>query len=372
MPVETSTPNRGYPLPHEDNDLVDDVARLVIALMGVDIDVANLLAAVATKAAAVHGHVITDTTGLQSALNAKQDADERGVANGFASLDAGGKVPAAQLPAALFGALSYQTTWNASTNTPTIPAASADNKGYFYKVATAGTTNVSGITDWQVGDWIVSNGASWDKVDNTDQVVSVAGLNGIIAAAALKTALAIAIADVTGLQTALNAKADAARSIGVGGLATGGGNLSADRTITVPKSTTPQAIAGSDDTTAMTPLTTSAAVAAHQAAAKAWVNFNGSGTVAIRDSFNVTSITDHGVGDWTANLSFSFPNANYAVGMACRVGTGWSDTSGVAAIRGHSQFPQTANSMRMIGFYSDPSGQGRLDFEQVTAIFFGD
>tara|TARA_X000001382_G_scaffold20199_3_gene12283 strand:+ start:2094 stop:2501 length:408 start_codon:yes stop_codon:yes gene_type:complete len=46
---------------------------------------------------------------------------------------------------------------------------------------------------------------------------------------------------------------------------------------------------------------------------KAWVNFNGTGTVAIRDSFNVASITDNGTGDYTMNLTNVMANANYAV-----------------------------------------------------------
>jgi hypothetical protein len=40
-------------------------------------------------------------------------------------------------------------------------------------------------------------------------------------------------------------------------------------------------------------------------AAKAWVNFNGTGTVAIRASFNVTSITDNGTGDYTVNFTMA-------------------------------------------------------------------
>jgi hypothetical protein len=46
--------------------------------------------------------------------------------------------------------------------------------------------------------------------------------------------------------------------------------------------------------------------------AKAWVNFNGTGTVAIRDSFNVSSITDNGTGDYTVNFTTAMPNANYS------------------------------------------------------------
>jgi hypothetical protein len=102
-----------------------------------------------------------------------------GVANGVASLDAGGKVPVSELPAAVLGALSYQGTWNASTNTPTL-ASGAGVKGYYYVVSVAGSTNLDGITDWVVGDWAVYNGTAWQKVDNTDQVTSVNGLTGAV------------------------------------------------------------------------------------------------------------------------------------------------------------------------------------------------
>ena len=47
--------------------------------------------------------------------------------------------------------------------------------------------------------------------------------------------------------------------------------------------------------------------------AKAWVNFNGTGTVAIRASFNVSSITDNGMGDYTVNFTTAMVDANYAV-----------------------------------------------------------
>ena len=48
-------------------------------------------------------------------------------------------------------------------------------------------------------------------------------------------------------------------------------------------------------------------------AVKAWVNFNGTGTVAIRASYNVTSITDNGTGDYTVNFTTAMPDANYAL-----------------------------------------------------------
>jgi hypothetical protein len=46
---------------------------------------------------------------------------------------------------------------------------------------------------------------------------------------------------------------------------------------------------------------------------KAWVNFNGTGTPAIRASFNVSSITDNGTGDYTINFTTAMPDGNYAV-----------------------------------------------------------
>jgi hypothetical protein len=50
-----------------------------------------------------------------------------------------------------------------------------------------------------------------------------------------------------------------------------------------------------------------------QGSAKAWVNFNGTGTVAIRASYNVSSITDNGTGNYTVNFTNALTDANYAV-----------------------------------------------------------
>ena len=104
---------------------------------------------------------------------------EKAVANGVATLDGSGTVPVSQLPAAVLGALSYQGTWNASTNTPTLTS-SVGTKGYYYVVNVAGSTNLNGITDWQIGDWAVYNGSAWQKIDNTDAVTSVNGYTGTV------------------------------------------------------------------------------------------------------------------------------------------------------------------------------------------------
>ena len=102
---------------------------------------------------------------------------DAGVANGVATLDSSGKVPTSQIP--LQGDLNYQGAWNASTNTPTLTS-SVGTKGYYYVVSVAGTTNLNGITDWQIGDWAVFNGSIWQKIDNTDAVTSVNGYTGTV------------------------------------------------------------------------------------------------------------------------------------------------------------------------------------------------
>jgi hypothetical protein len=50
---------------------------------------------------------------------------------------------------------------------------------------------------------------------------------------------------------------------------------------------------------------------------RAWVNFNGTGTVAIREDGNVSSITDNGTGDYTVNFATAMPDGNYSVGAWC-------------------------------------------------------
>ena len=83
----------------------------------------------------------------------------------------------------LVGGVQYQGVWNANTNTPTL-VSSVGTQGYYYIVSIAGNTNLNGITDWQIGDWAIFNGSTWNKVDNTDLVTSV---NGQVGAVSLTT-----------------------------------------------------------------------------------------------------------------------------------------------------------------------------------------
>ena len=90
--------------------------------------------------------------------------------------------------------------------------------------------------------------------------------------------------------------------------------------------------------------------------AKAWVNFNGTGTPAIRGSFNVSSITDNGTGDYTINFTTAMPNANY-----CVQGTMSNASGGANAIlptNGGAVAPTTTSinvAFYVVGAASDPT-----------------
>jgi hypothetical protein len=114
--------------------------------------------------------------------------------------------------ASFTGGLSYQGSWNASTNTPTL-ASSVGVNGYYYIVSVAGSTNLNGVTDWQVGDWAIFNGSTWQKIDQTNLVSSVNGQVGVVSIAYADLAGAIptwnqnttgTAANVTGTVAILN------------------------------------------------------------------------------------------------------------------------------------------------------------------------
>jgi hypothetical protein len=82
---------------------------------------------------------------------------------------------------------------------------------------------------------------------------------------------------------------------------------------------------------------------------KAWVNFNGTGTVAIRASYNVSSITDNGVGDYTVNFTTALADANYSV-----VATGGNDLiAATDPVRGLLTRSLVTTSCRIIATRTD-------------------
>lgn len=82
-------------------------------------------------------------------------------------------------------------------------------------------------------------------------------------------------------------------------------------------------------------------------ACRAWVNFNGTGTVAIRASGNVSSITDNGTGDYTVNFTTAMPDTNYSVGGTASVGA-VSDISGWWQIITGHQIPHCLQQARVL------------------------
>lgn len=86
---------------------------------------------------------------------------QKGVTNGLAELDGSGVVPLDQLP---FSVLTYEGTWNATTNTPTLTAGVGD-VGDIYIVSVAGTQDLgNGSILFSVGNMVIYNGATWDRV----------------------------------------------------------------------------------------------------------------------------------------------------------------------------------------------------------------
>lgn len=101
--------------------------------------------------------------------------------------------------------------------------------------------------------------------------------------------------------------------------------------------------------------------------ALAWVNFNGTGTVAIRSSYNVSSITDNGTGDYTVNFTTALSDANYAFVATC-----YSVTT--APTRGFVSNQTTTNSTpstTALRIGCIPVGGGSQDYDVVNVSVFG-
>jgi hypothetical protein len=96
--------------------------------------------------------------------------------------------------------------------------------------------------------------------------------------------------------------------------------------------------------------------------ARAWVNFNGTGTVAIRASGNVSSITDNGTGTYTVNFSTAMSDGNYAIGGLANHNTTATNSRGFIAAWS-TQMLTTSCRIRALG-----DGGSLIDFEQMNLI----
>jgi hypothetical protein len=101
-------------------------------------------------------------------------------------------------------------------------------------------------------------------------------------------------------------------------------------------------------------------IASGEQVARGWVNFNGTGVVAIRDSYNVTSITDNGTGDYTVNWTSALPNANYC----CVLGCGVTGTLPSSSSRGAVVNALTTTTARI---YMTTGSGVATDYDIVTA-----
>lgn len=108
-----------------------------------------------------------------------------------------------------------------------------------------------------------------------------------------------------------------------------------------------------------------------QGRAKAWVNFNGTGTVAIRDSFNVGSITDNGTGDYTINFAANMSNDDYAVALSVKVAdVNQISTAAREMIRMTSSGGYSTSEVRIC--CSNVAAQAGSDVTIFNCIVFGD
>jgi hypothetical protein len=96
---------------------------------------------------------------------------------------------------------------------------------------------------------------------------------------------------------------------------------------------------------------------------RAWVNFNGTGTVAIRASGNVSSITDNGTGDYTVNFTTAMPDANYTV---CSGANYLAGVYGRITMRNMGTAP-TTSAVRLL---CNVIGGGQADMDYVDVLIF--
>lgn len=89
---------------------------------------------------------------------------------------------------------------------------------------------------------------------------------------------------------------------------------------------------------------------------RAWINFNGSGTISIRASGNVSSIVDNGVGDYTVNFITGMPDVNYSASLGCTRNYDGDASPMVAVVKNStSNIYQSTSSVRMETRYTTPS-----------------
>ena len=265
--------------------------------------------------------------------------------------------------------LTNKTLTNPIINTGTISGGTINNAVIGGTTAAAGsftTVNASGLIT-------ASGGVSGNVTGNvTGSSGSCTGNSAT--ATTLQTGRTISLTgDATGTSASFNGSANAsiATTLTNSGVAAGTyGGASQIPSITVDAkgritsasnnsfSTTP-----SDGSITYAKLSTSATEADNVAkrTAKAWVNFNGTGTPAIRDDFNVSSITDNGTGDYAINFTSAMPDVNY-----CIVTNAGVDSTYFQAIPSGARTISTGSCRIMTNGY----GSSKVDMPNTMAAVF--
>jgi len=99
---------------------------------------------------------------------------------------------------------------------------------------------------------------------------------------------------------------------------------------------------------------------------RAWVNFTGAGTLTVRASGNVTSVTDNGVGDYTVNFTTAMPDANYAMGAAGEVASG----TNYNVIQFNQNTSPTTSAVRLTSLNQSGGVPAVFDSARVTVAIF--
>ena len=97
---------------------------------------------------------------------------------------------------------------------------------------------------------------------------------------------------------------------------------------------------------------------------KAWVNFNGTGTIAARDSLNLSSLTDNGSGDYDVNISSSFAAVDYSISVSGYPSASWNQIFSI-------QNP-ASNTTSIFSIFSASTAGTKYDTQLVTASAHGD
>ena len=105
-------------------------------------------------------------------------------------------------------------------------------------------------------------------------------------------------------------------------------------------------------------------------AVQAWVNFNGQGTVAIRESYNVSSITDNGTGDYTVNFTNALTDAEYSKCVATSPAYGTAVTAVMTDVQssGLTEVAPTSSSFRFLVSYAASATRADPKYASVIVV----